>query len=183
MPQADKITTWRKRFAAAGAVVAAAYCVSLIFSSNTVSQLDAHAMQALTTDDTFKTISGNGSRAIHVFLSTDCSFCRQIEPGLGTLEDVTIYRHMLPGHSNAGRLSAIDVWCSGDPAEAWRRVAAGVPVPQANCEATALGRNLNLARHFGLKLTPSIVYDDGHVSAGMLSPDQIAEHILKAKVP
>lgn len=117
-------------------------------------------MRTLTAEGTFKTVQGDDPRALHVFLSADCTFCRQIEPELGKLENVTVYRHLLPGHTHAGRLAAIDVWCSPTPAVAWKNVAAGLPTGSETrsekCDGNVLERNLDLAKRLGLTSTPTV---------------------------
>jgi len=180
MAQVNKPINVKKLAAGAGVLVAAAFCVNLLLSPITETQLDASAMSALTTDATFKTTLGNGSRAIHVFLSTECPFCRQIEPELDQLEDVTVYRHMLPGTTESSRRLAVNVWCADDRVKEWKEIAAGRPSSFAKCDGTALEKNLLLARRLELTTTPSIVYDDGHVSTGMLSSGEISSRISKS---
>lgn len=180
MAQVNKNITLKRLGAGAGVLAAAAFCANLIFGSATATQLDSQALRSITTESAFKTIQGDGSRAVHVFLSTDCSFCKKIEPELERLENVTIYRHMLPGHTDAGRLAAIAVWCSESPIEAWKAVAAGLAAASAKCDASALDKNLSLARRLGLSMTPSIVYPDGQISAGMLSTGEMGERLSKS---
>lgn len=48
-------------------------------------------------------------------MSTECSFCGQIEPELDRLANVTVFRHMLPGATDNSRLLAKTVWCAEDP--------------------------------------------------------------------
>jgi len=128
--QVGKSIPWKKLstrvVAGAGFVVAAAFCFNLLLTPMAAMQLDAQAMTMLPTNGAVTTIQGDGRRAIHVFLSTECSYCRKIEPELARLENVTVYRHLLPGRTEEGRLSAVDVLCSDNPAQAWQRVAAGV---------------------------------------------------------
>lgn len=180
MAQVNKPLTVKKIAAGAGLLVAAAFCANLLFSPTTVTQLDATAVNAITAEGTFKTAQGDGSRAIHVFLSTECSFCHKIEPELDRLENVTVYRHLLPGRTEAGRLAAVDVWCSANPAQAWKTVASGERPSSAKCDGSVIEKNLELAKRLGLTMTPSIVYEDGHVSAGMLSSSEIAALIAKS---
>lgn len=183
MAQVNKPLNLKKLVAGAGVLAAAVFCANLLFGPVSVIQLDAHAMRAITIESSFKTVQGDGSRTIHVFLSTECPFCKKIEPELGQLENVTVYRHMLPGHTEAGRLSALDVWCSPSPIEAWKAVAAGSQAgraSQAECDVSVLDKNLRVAKRLGLTMTPSIVYEDGHVSAGMLSSREIAERVARS---
>lgn len=180
MAQVDNRITPKRLSAGAGVLIAAAFCVNLVLSPTGATQLDSSSMRSVTVEGTFKTVQGDGARAIHVFLSTDCTFCRQIEPELGRLDNVTVYRHMLPGHTEAGRLAALNVWCSDTPAIAWKNVAAGSRTVSKMCDGAALNKNLELARRLGLTTTPAIVYANGNVSAGLLSTAEIADRIVRA---
>jgi hypothetical protein len=180
MAQAYHRIPLKKLTAGAGVLLAAALCAKLLFSPAAAVQLDAGAMRTLTTHGTFSTKQGDGSLAIHVFLSTECNFCRKIEPELDRLANVTVYRHLLPGHTAAGRKAAANVWCADNPEKAWKNVAAGLPNAATNCDGGVLEKNLELAKRLGLTSTPSIVYEDGHVSTGMLSSDEIEARIAKS---
>ena len=189
--QVRKSIPWKRLnigvIAGAGVVVAAAFCLNLLLAPTAAMPLDAQAMTMLTTNGAVTTIQGDGRRAIHVFLSTECSYCRKIEPELARLENVTVYRHLLLGRTKQGRLSAVDVLCSENPAQAWQRVAAGVqrsaPGYTTKCNGGTLEKNLALAKRFGLSMTPSIVYEDGQVSAGMLLSGQISARPERQRLP
>lgn len=180
MAQVNKSIVLKKLAAGAGVLIAAGFCVNLLLSPTTVTQLDGPAMRAITNEATFKTTLGDGSRSIHVFLSSECPFCRKLEPELDRLNNVTVYRHMLLGATESSRILAKDVWCSGDPVKEWKNVAAGLPARSTNCDGAALEKNLVLARRLGLTTTPSIVYADGHVSTGLLSSGEISDQIDKS---
>jgi thiol:disulfide interchange protein DsbC len=180
MAQVNNRITLKKLAAGAGVLIAATFCINLLLNPTPVTQLDAEAMRSLTAEGAFKATRGAGARAIHIFLSTDCSFCRAIEPELDRLENVTVYRHLLPGHGEAGRLKALDVWCSEDQVKAWKAVAAGVTIASKKCDGAVLEKNLGLAKNLGLTMTPSIVYEDGHVTAGMLSSVEIANRVAES---
>jgi thiol:disulfide interchange protein DsbC len=180
MAQLYNRITLKKLAAGAGVLLAGALCAKLLFSPAAVVQLDQDAMRTLTTQGTFNTSQGDGSWKIHVFLSTECNFCRKIEPELDRLANVTVYRHLLPGHSAAGRKAAADVWCAENPEKAWKNVAAGLPNAATKCNGEVLEKNLELAKRLGMTSTPSIVYEDGHVSTGMLSAGEIEARIAKA---
>ena len=180
MAQVNNSITVKKLAAGAGILAAAVFCGNLLFTSSTVTQLDAQAMRSVTAEGTFKTVQGDGSRVIHVFLSPDCSYCHKIEPEMDRLENVTVYRHLLPGRTEAGRLAAVDVWCAQNPVQAWKAVAAGQRTSSAKCDGSVIEENLELAKRLGLTMTPTIVYENGHVSAGMLFSAEIAERVSKA---
>jgi thiol:disulfide interchange protein DsbC len=174
MAQVDKKLPMKKIAAGAGALVAAALCLKLLLTPDAVTHLDAAALRSVTAEDAFKTAQGDGSRSIHVFLSTECTFCHQIEPELDKLDNVTVHRHLLPGTTPASREKAMAVWCAADPVAAWKNVVAGKANTPAQCDSSALDRNLELGKRLGLTSTPSIIYENGNVSAGMLLAGDIA---------
>lgn len=180
MMQVNNLITVKTLAAGAGFLAASVFCANLLFSPDTVTQLDAQAMRLVTAEGTFKTVQGDGSRAIHVFMSADCPFCHKIEPELGRLDNVTVYRHLLPGHTESGRLSGVYVWCAANPMQAWKIVASGQAPTPAKCDGSAIEKNLALAKRLGLTMTPSIVYEDGNISAGMLSSSEISTRATKA---
>lgn len=174
MAQVDKKFPIKKIAAGAGALVAAALCLKLLLAPDAVTHLDAAALRSVTAHDAFNTTRGAGSRSIHVFLSTECTFCHQIEPELDKLDNVTVHRHLLPGTTETAREKAVAVWCAADPVVAWKNVVAGKANAAARCDSSALDRNLELGKRLGLTSTPSIIYENGNVSAGMLLASEIA---------
>lgn len=166
-----------KLVAGVGFASLTALALNLLFSPDEAKQLDAAMLQTLAKGDTFKTVQGEGSRAVHVFISTDCSYCRQVEPELAKLQNVTIYRHLLPGHSREGKESAVKVWCADAPISSWRAVAAGREIDahhtKEDCDLGALERNKETAQRLGLKATPAMIFGDGQVSVGMQSAGEL----------
>lgn len=150
-------------------------------------QLDSVAMRSLTSYGTFKTVQGDGSRALHVFLSTDCSYCRQVEPELSKLENVTVFRHLLPGHTEEGRDAAKKVWCSTEPVQAWKEIAAGDQIStvarSGECDVGTLEKNRELAKRLGVTSTPAMIYESGHISTGLFSAAELTNMLTKASIP
>lgn len=175
----------KKLLAGASLAAFALAAVSLLWPADV--RLDPVEMRLLSVNGTIKTVQGDGSRALHVFLSTDCSFCRQIEPELAELENVTVYRHLLPGHTEAGRVTTTEVLCSEAPAQAWSNVAAGKPaglaVRMQGCDVGVLKKNLDAAHRLGVASTPTVIYANGKVSAGLLSSAELAKMLAEASAP
>ncbi|MDF3833453.1 DsbC family protein [Cupriavidus basilensis] len=116
--------------------------------------------------DAIKTVRGNGRRQIAVFSDPNCPYCKQLEPELAGLDDVTIYTFLLPFQ---GEAKPIAVWCAGDRRQAWERLMlqgdgsllhAGPP-----CDHP-IGRNLALARQLGIQGTPTLIWADGSRTEG-----------------
>jgi protein-disulfide isomerase len=68
-----------------------------------------------------------------------------------------MYRHMLPGDTEAGRLVAVEIWCAQDQAKAWKAVAANQQINPGKYDGSVIDKNLALASKLSLIMTPSIV--------------------------
>lgn len=133
---------------------------------------------ALPLGDALKFVRGNGSRTLYIFSDPGCSFCRRLEPELAKLQDVTIYTFVIPFQ---GRQLPQSVLCTADPAKAWHAVmldgdATGLS-PQTDC-ASALDRNLELARRLGVSGTPTLFYADGTRTAGYVPASEIERRVM-----
>src|SRR5262249_21307336 len=61
-------------------------------------------------------VKGKGTRKLALFADPDCPFCKEMEPDLAKLEDVTIYTFLLPLtsiHPDAMRKATL-IWCAPD---------------------------------------------------------------------
>jgi len=126
------------------------------------------AFDQLPVADAIKTVRGNGQRRVAVFSDPNCIFCKQLEPELAGIDNVTIYTFLVP-FQGEGRPVAI--WCAADREQAWHRwMLQGDAGPQnasANC-AHPIGRNLALARQLGVQGTPTLFWVDGTRTDGFV---------------
>lgn len=119
--------------------------------------------------DAIKTVrgtGGNAQRRIAVFSDPGCSFCRQLEPELSGLDDVTIYTFLVPFQ---GRARPLSIWCAPDPEKAWQRFMLQGDTSQLDPAAACdhpLERNLALAQRLGVQGTPTLVWADGSRTDG-----------------
>ena len=77
------------------------------------------AFDQLPLADAIKTVRGNGQRKVAVFSDPACPYCKQLEPELAQLDNVTVYTFLVPFQ---GEAKPIAIWCSTDRVQAWRRV-------------------------------------------------------------
>lgn len=116
--------------------------------------------------DAIQTVRGNGQRKVAVFSDPNCPYCKQLEPELAGLDDVTLYTFLVPFQ---GEATPIAVWCAADRAEAWRRLMLQGDDSQLAANADCphpIGRNLALARQLGIAGTPTLVWADGTRTEG-----------------
>lgn len=134
--------------------------------------------QALPLAQGIKFVQGAGRRPLAVFSDPDCPYCRKLEQELVRLDDVTIHVFPMPIqslHSGAAR-KAGGVWCSADPAQAWRAVLAGEEAPAVTNEdcMAPVAANVALAESLGFTGTPTLVSGDGRVLAGAVSAERLS---------
>jgi thiol:disulfide interchange protein DsbC len=116
--------------------------------------------------DAIKTVRGNGQRWVAVFSDPSCPYCKQLEPELAGLDNVTIYTFLLPFQGSARPIS---IWCAADRAQAWQRFMlhgdSALLDPAGGCEHP-INRNLALAHRLGVQGTPTMIWADGSRTDG-----------------
>lgn len=129
--------------------------------------------------DAITTVRGNGRRKLAVFSDPGCGYCRQLEPELAGLDDVTVYTFLVPFQGSA---KPIAIWCAADRVQAWQRfmlqgdtsLLASPP-----CEHP-VERNLALARRLGVQGTPTLIWADGSRTDGYVGHDVLEAHLRQA---
>lgn len=130
--------------------------------------------------DALKTVRGNGARKLYVFSDPACSYCRRLEPELAKLNDTTIYTFVVPFQ---GRQLPQAVLCAQDPSKAWHALMlkgdSTALASQAEC-TSAIDRNLQLARQFGVSGTPTLIYADGTRTSGYVDATEVERRMASA---
>ena len=132
-------------------------------------------------DDAIKTVHGAGSRVLAVFSDPDCRSCKQLEPEIAKVNDVTIYTFLMPLtqlHPDA-RTKAISVWCGADRVKAWAALMLRNQTPAAaNCDHP-VDRNVALGERYQISGTPTLIAADGRVMPGAASAAHIEDWLGK----
>ena len=118
--------------------------------------------------DAIKTVRGNGQRKVAVFSDPNCSYCKQLEPELASLDSTTIYTFLLPFQ---GEAKPIAIWCAEDRAEAWQRLMLHGDDSSLKTDAACdhpIARNLALAHRLGVQGTPTLIWADGSRTEGFV---------------
>ena len=118
--------------------------------------------------DAIKTVRGNGQRKVAVFSDPNCPYCKQLEPELAGLDNVTLYTFLVPFQ---GEAKPIAIWCAGDRAAAWQRLMLHGDASALNTGAACdhpIARNLALARQLGVQGTPTLIWADGSRTEGFV---------------
>jgi thiol:disulfide interchange protein DsbC len=141
------------------------------------SSLFAAKVSKLNYDHAIKHVNGNGSRKLVVFSDPFCPSCRDLEPNLQQLKDVTIYTFLYPfieeNHDPKHKVSR-KVWCDADRAAAWHNwmLKEEQPKNAGNCEFP-LKALMEAGKKMGLTGVPSIIFADGSMESGALSTEDL----------
>lgn len=127
---------------------------------------------ALRLADAIKEVRGDGSRVIAVFTEPECGYCRKYEQTLAQVENVTIYRFLIPLDLNRSRAS-VTIWCSGDSdkprlealVEAMRNRG---HISGPHLCVNPIATNVRFARQQNIYLTPTTIGADGRIVQGYL---------------
>lgn len=127
--------------------------------------------------DAIKIVRGSGSRTVIVFSDPACPYCRQLEPELEKLNDVTIHTFLVPFQ---GLALPSAIWCAADRQKAWRQYMLQgdqtLLATAASC-AHPLERNLALAQRLKVRGTPTLFYADGRRSDGYVGAAEIEQRL------
>ncbi len=118
--------------------------------------------------DAIKTVRGNGQRKVAVFSDPNCPYCKQLEPELAGLDNVTLYTFLVPFQ---GEAKPIAIWCAGDRGEAWQRLMLHGDDSALKTDAACdhpIARNLALAHQLGVQGTPTLIWSDGSRTEGFV---------------
>jgi len=116
--------------------------------------------------DAIKTVHGNGRGKVAVFSDPNCGYCKQLEPELEGIDNVTVYTFLVPFQ---GQERPIAIWCAADRQLAWRQWMLqgqeSAQSPHTPCDHP-IARNLALARRLGVQGTPTLFWADGTHTEG-----------------
>lgn len=139
-------------------------------------KLNTIAFDSLPLKDAITIVRGNGKRRLAVFQDPNCGYCKRFERDLQKVSDVTLYMFLIPILGPSSTEQARNVWCARDKAQAWAdwmisdkpAAAAG-----ADCDSSALNRNLEFARRMRITGTPTLVFGNGQRVPGAIAAAQV----------
>ena len=148
-----------------------------------VDKLTAINFEALPFKDAFTIVRGNGKRRLAVFQDPNCGYCKRFERDLQKLNHVTIHMFLYPILSADSNEKSKNIWCAKDRVKAWQdwMVRDQAPVA-ANCDASAIARNIDIGRKFKITGTPTLVFVDGSRVPGAISMAEVEKHLSEGKV-
>jgi thiol:disulfide interchange protein DsbC len=141
-------------------------------SDNSLIDIPYFNWQALRLADAVKEVRGDGSRKIAVFTEPECGYCRKYEKTLEKVDNVTIYRFLMPLDTKSMARS-IELWCSGKTnTERLNHLLVAMHDRQArftaeNC-VNPIADNMRFGKKYDIYLTPTTIGADGRLVQGYL---------------
>ena len=148
-----------------------------------VDKLTAINFEALPFKDAFTIVRGNGKRRLAVFQDPNCGYCKRFERDVQKLNHVTIHMFLYPILSADSNEKSKNIWCAKDRVKAWQDWMVRDQTPAAaNCDASAIARNIDIGRKFKITGTPTLVFVDGSRVPGAISVAEVEKHLSEGKV-
>lgn len=153
-----------------------------IFDLDTMSNLTKlNMIDSISDSDTVAFTPEKGAdHTITVFTDTTCGYCRKLHQEVDKLNEAGIQvRYMLYPRAGLGSPAAQtleSVWCADNPQKAMTQAKAGKQIPEKSCE-NPIQEHIDLAHRMGLRGTPLIVTDKGHVINGYKPADQLIQDL------
>ncbi|MEY4419503.1 MAG: hypothetical protein RLZZ498_99 [Pseudomonadota bacterium] len=144
-------------------------------------KLSAIDFNSLPLKDAITLVHGNGKRKLAVFEDPNCGYCKRFERDLAKVDNVTVYLFLFPVLGPGSVEKSRNVWCAKDPATAWKDLMTRDQAPaNAQCNTTAIERNLEFGRKYKITGTPTLVAQDGTRVPGAINTAQIEKLLADA---
>ncbi|MES2187898.1 MAG: DsbC family protein [Pseudomonadota bacterium] len=139
-----------------------------------IDKLTAVDFAALPAKDSFTIVRGNGKRHVAVFEDPNCSYCHRFEKDLKAVDNVTVHLYLYPILGPDSVAKAKNLWCAADKGRAWQDwMLENKPIPAAQCDTTALERNVAFGRKYKITGTPTLFFADGSRVPGAIDTAMI----------
>ena len=153
-----------------------------------IEKLTAISFTDLPLKDAVVEVRGNGKRKVAVFADPNCGFCKRFERDLEKVGDLTVYTFLYPILGADSNEKSKNIWCAKDKAKAWQGWMLKNQTPPAlsaaaaaNCDNSAVLRNVELGRKLKITGTPTLVFADGVRVPGAINTAQIEKMLSDVK--
>lgn len=127
---------------------------------------------------------GEVKHHVVVFTDIDCGFCRKLHEHIAEYNErgVSIEYLMFPraGAGSDGFRKAVASWCAKDQLATLTKAKAGEDPGNATC-VNPIETQYQLGQQMGVTGTPTLVFSDGSVAPGYLTPDQLDQRLAALK--
>jgi thiol:disulfide interchange protein DsbC len=143
-------------------------------------KLNAIDFAALPLKDAFTIVRGNGKRKLAVFQDPNCGYCKRFERDMQKVDNVTIHMFLYPILGPDSTEKSRNMWCAKDKGKAWLDwMVRDQAAPAANCDSTALARNVEFGKKHKITGTPTLIFADGSRVPGAIGAAQVEKMLAE----
>jgi len=148
-----------------------------------VDELTAFKFDTLPLEDAVVWKQGKGERKLVIFADPNCGYCKRFEKELNDVLNITVYTFLIPILGGDSPDKSRSIWCAKDPATTWRRWMVNGEAPPtevpADCDVSALQRNVVLGDAHAVSGTPTLVFENSVRIPGILSMDELEQQFAQ----
>ena len=147
-----------------------------------VDKLTAISFDAMPLKDAFTIVRGNGKRKLAVFEDPNCGYCKRFERDLQKVDNITIHMFLYPILSEDSNEKSKNIWCTKDRGKTWQDwMVRDKAAATANCDISAIERNLEIGRKHKITGTPTLIFANGTRVPGAITAAQVEKYLTDAK--
>jgi len=115
--------------------------------------------------------------SVSIFTDVECTYCRRLHSQIDEYMDRGIdVRYLLYPRNGPAKRSwntAEEVWCAADRKNALTMAKLDREFASASCDASIIQDHYVIGKDVGLNGTPAIVFSDGTLVSGYMTPDKL----------
>ena len=143
------------------------------------------SMAVITDKDVITYPVKNKKTSMTVFTDIDCSYCRKLHSDMQGYNDQGIeIRYVFYPRAGIGSNShqkATSVWCADDQQKALDSIKSGRKIETRQC-STPIVKHVEVADKLGIRSTPTLMFEDGTVMPGYITPARLALILKQRKI-
>lgn len=148
------------------------------FVANLINNIDKSSMVV------FKAKDNQPKTHVTIFTDTSCPYCHRLHEGVPALNERGIEVRYLAfpreGFASRGFEELQKVWCSDNQQEAMNQLMQEIPVKSVKKCNTPIVEQYVLAQKIGIRGTPAIILENGHIIPGYQPTPQLINEALAA---
>jgi len=121
---------------------------------------------------------GEGKRKLYVFTDPQCHFCFQLHEELKKIKDLQTFFFLYPLNLDSYE-KVKSIWCSQDKVKALEETYQGKELRSPSCDTSSIDKNMELGKRLLIDSTPTLLFQNGKIVEGYVSPDTL-ENLLKS---
>ncbi|AKG19872.1 hypothetical protein AAX09_10315 (plasmid) [Moraxella bovoculi] len=145
------------------------YCLFLAILVSTISQ--AGIWDTVQKENALVYKKGDGSRVFGMVTDIDCGYCRMLEREIQAMDNITVYKFMVPAQDNQSE--SISIWCSANRHDAFLARLMQQKKPRLASCANPIAKNIKWASSVGLYATPILFKPNGQMHYGYATKSEL----------